>query len=147
LGVSSTAWAGEWSLKDKDGAHYKLNDLRGKWVLVNFWAPWCPPCVLELPELEALQKQHREIQILAVAVQYNSRQEVLDTATGQAVTFPIILGNEDTAAEFGGLDGLPTSFLYDPTGKLIGHHDGPLTQKEIENVMTQKPGATSLFDR
>jgi thiol-disulfide isomerase/thioredoxin len=136
-----------WSLKDKDGVRYTLSEQHGKWVLVNFWAPWCPPCIQELPELVSLQKQHRNLQVLGVAVQYGTKQEVMDMVKSQSISYPIVLGNEDTAGDFGGLNGLPTSFLYSPSGKLVGHHDGPLTQNEIEQAIEQKPEAGALFTR
>jgi thiol-disulfide isomerase/thioredoxin len=143
----SLALADDWSLKDKDGVRYTLSGLKDKWVLVNFWAPWCPPCVAELPELVSLQKQHSDLQVIGVAVQYESKQEVIEVAKSKSVSYPIIYGNEDTAGDFGGLVGLPTSFLYSPTGKLVGHHDGPLTQMEIEQALKQRPEATALFTR
>jgi thiol-disulfide isomerase/thioredoxin len=147
LGLVHTARAGDWNLKDRDGAHYMLSGLHGKWVLVNFWAPWCPPCLQEMPGLVALQQQHKDLQVIGVAVMYGSRKEVTDTVSKLSVSYPIVFGNEDTAGDFGGLDGLPTSFLYTPTGKLVGHHQGILTQSEIERAMAQKPDAAALFTR
>lgn len=141
----AAAWAGDWNLKDKDGAHYTLSGLRDKWVLVNFWAPWCSPCIQEMPDLVALQQQHKDVQVIGVAVMYQSRKEVLDMVTKQSLSYPIVFGNEDTAGDFGGLDGTPTSFLYSPSGKLVGHHQGPLTQNEIEQAIEQKPEAAALF--
>ncbi len=143
--LAHAAWAGDWSLKDKDGIHYTLSDLHGKWVLVNFWATWCPPCLQEMPDLDAIQKQHKDLQVLGVAVMYQSRKEVLDMVAKLSISYPIVLGNEDTAGDFGGLDGMPTSFLYSPSGKLVGHHQGPLTKTEIEQAIEQKPEAATLF--
>jgi thiol-disulfide isomerase/thioredoxin len=147
LCLSGAGWADDWNLKDKDGTHYTLSGLRGKWVLVNFWAPWCPSCIQEMPELVTLQKQHNDVQVIGVAVMYGSRKEVTDMVYKQALTYPIVLGNEDTAGDFGGMNGMPTSFLYSPSGKLIGHHDGPLTLTEIEQAIEQKPESAVLFVR
>jgi thiol-disulfide isomerase/thioredoxin len=147
LGLAHAAWAGDWDFRDKDGAHYTLSGLHGKWVLVNFWAPWCPPCLQEMPDLNALQQQHKDLQVIGVAVMYGSHKEVTDTVNKQSISYPIVFGNEDTAGDFGGLDGLPTSFLYSPSGKLVGHHQGILTQNEIERAMAQKPDAATLFTR
>ncbi len=116
-------------------------------MLVNFWAPWCPPCVEELTELVSLQKQHHDLLVIGVAVQYETKQEIMGVAKSKSVSYPIVFGNEDTAGDFGGLTGLPTSYLYSPSGKLVGHHDGPLTQNEIEQAIEQKPEAMSLFTK
>ncbi len=147
LSLTALAYADEWNLKDKDGVRHKLSELKGKWVLVNFWAPWCPTCIQELPDLLALQQQHPDVQIIGIAVQYKNRKEVLDLVAKESITYPVVFGNEDTAGDFGGLVGMPTSFLYTPSGKLIGSHEGPLTRNEIEQVLAQKLGAAALFTR
>ena len=147
LGHAHLAQADDWSLKDKDGVHYTSSGLHGKWVLINFWAPWCPFCIQEIPEFNTLQQQRKDLQIIGVAVMYKSKQDVLDKITKHSITFPTVFGNEDTAADFGGLDGMPTSFLYSPSGQLVGHHQGPLTQHEIEQAIEQKPDAAGLFTR
>ena len=147
LGLVQSACADDWNLKDKEGVRYKLSEQKGKWVLVNFWAPWCPECIQEFPELVALQQQHQDVQVLGVAVMYKNRKDVLDMAARLSLSYPIVLGNEDTAADFGGLLGLPTSFLYAPSGKLVGRHQGPLTRNEVEQAIAQKPEAAALFTR
>ena len=144
---SLSSWAGEWSLKDHAGGRHTLAGERGHWVLVNFWAPWCPSCIQEIPELNSLQKQHHDLQVIGVAVMYKNRSEVMDVVQRQAISYPIVLGNEDIAGDFGGMAGLPTSFLYTPDGKLVGHHAGPLTQEEIEQAIEGKPTAATLFVR
>ncbi len=142
--TGSLAWAGEWSLKDKEGVRYNLSGLHGKWVLVNFWAPWCPPCVQEIPDLVSLQC-HKNLQLIGVAVMYKTRTEVTDMVKNMAIPYPVVLGNEDTAGDFGGISGLPTSFLYTPSGQLAGKHEGPLTKKEVELAIEGK--AATLFTR
>ena len=135
LGLAHAAYAGDWRLKDKDGAHYSLSGLSGKWVLVNFWAPWCPPCLAEMSDLNVLQQRHRELQVIGVAVMYGSRKEVLDVVNHKSISYPIVFGNEDTAGDFGGLDGTPTSFLYSPSGKLVDHFVGPMKLADVERKM------------
>ncbi len=148
LSLAQTSWAGDdWSFKDKDGAQYTLSALHGKWVLVNFWAPWCPPCLEEMPDLQAIQQQRKDLQVIGVAVMYGSRKEVMDIVNKKSISYPIVFGTEDTAGDFGGLDGMPTSFLYSPSGKLVGHHQGILTKNDVEQAIEQKPGASALFTR
>lgn len=133
----SFALADDWSLKDKDGVRYSSSGLHGKWVLVSFWAPWCPSCLQEIPELITLQQQHKDLQVIGVAVMYESRKEVLDVVNKQSIPYPIVFGNEDTAGDFGGMSGIPTGFLYSPTGKLDKRYEGPVTKSEIDQAIGQ----------
>ena len=142
LGFAQAAWSGDWDLKDKDGVQYRLSALRGKWVLVNFWAPWCPICIQEMPELVSLQRQHQDILVIGVAVMYKTRQEVIDVIQTQSISYPVIIGNEYIASNFGEMKGMPTSFLYSPSGKLVGRHDGPLTRNEIEQALAHPKNNT-----
>lgn len=135
LALCGTACAADWRLKDKEGVRYTLSSLKGKWVLVNFWAPWCPPCLEEMPGFSALQKRHPDLQVIGVAIMYRKKSEVLNVARQQALPYPIVLGDEDTAAQFGGIEALPTSYLYTPAGKLLTQRQGPFTQREIERLM------------
>ena len=139
LSVPSLAHAGgDWSLTDTSGKSVSLSDFRGKWVLVNFWATWCPPCLAEIPDLEALYKEGR-LTVIGVAMSYRKAGEVLDFIGKNGITYPVILGDEDVAKQFGEPDSLPTSFLYSPTGRLVGQHEGPLSAKEIMAVMHDSP--------
>ena len=137
--------AADWKLKDKEGVSYTLAGQKGKWVLVNFWAPWCPPCLEEMPGFNALQKRHTDLQVIGVAVMYRKKKEVLDVVREQSLSYPIVMGNESIASDFGEISGLPTSFLYSPTGKLVGRHEGPLTPRDIEQAMARSPEAAGLF--
>lgn len=145
LTIAFSVCAEGWTLKDKEGVRHTLSGLHGRWVLVNFWAPWCPTCIQEIPEFASTLKRHQDLQIIGVAVMYKNRREVLDTVQSQAISYPIVFGNEDIASDFGGMIGMPTSFLYSPSGKLVGKHSGPLTQNEIEQAI--EGNAAALFTR
>lgn len=145
LGAAQGVLAQGWKLKDRDGVSYTLPSLKGKWVLVNFWAPWCPVCIEEMPVFNALQKERKDLQIIGVAVMYLKQQEVIDVVQARKLAYPVVLGTEDLASEFGEMRGMPTSFLYAPSGKLVGRHDGPLSQHDIEQVIAQAPEAARVF--
>jgi thiol-disulfide isomerase/thioredoxin len=130
--------ADDWSLNDKDGVRYTLSGLHGKWVIVNFWAPWCSPCIQEIPELIFLQKQHPNLQIIGVAVMFKSKQEVFDIVNKKNINYPIILGKDEVVAAFGGVESMPTSLIYSPDGKLVGSSEGVLTRVEVENFIGHK---------
>jgi thiol-disulfide isomerase/thioredoxin len=135
LCLTQVARAADWTLQDKDGVRYKLSALKGKWVLVNFWAPWCSDCLEEMPDLDAIQKQHKDLQVIGVAVMYRKTQEVMDVLRAHSVSYPVVMGNEDIASNFGEMKGMPTSFLYSPAGILIEIHEGHLTQEKIEQII------------
>jgi thiol-disulfide isomerase/thioredoxin len=130
------AMAMAWSLQDSTGRTLSPASYPGQWVLVNFWATWCPPCKQEIPELIRLQHDKAgTLTIIGVAVSYRDSQVVLDFAREQGIDYPIVLGNEDIAAEFGGIRGLPESFLYAPDGKLVRRFEGPQTESTIEQAL------------
>ncbi len=141
LGLAQPAWSGDWSVKDKDGTRYRLSALKGKWVLVNFWAPWCPPCLEEMPDLSEVQKQHKNLVVIGIAVMYRKKQEVLDLVRSKGLSYPIVLGDEEIASQFGEMEGLPTSYLYSPTGELVGRHEGPLSVADVEQAISAKGAA------
>jgi thiol-disulfide isomerase/thioredoxin len=127
-----------WSLRDKEGVRYTLSGLHGKWVLVNFWAPWCASCLQEIPDLISLQNQYKDLQVIGVAVMYRTRQEVMDVVTRHDFSYPVVFGSEDTAGDFGGMSGMPTSFLYSPAGKLVARYEGPLNISELKSKMIRQ---------
>ncbi len=138
-GTCLAAPSENWSLKDLDGKSLKLSDFHGKWVLVNFWATWCPPCLAEIPDLVKLsqERQDKDVIVIGIALNYRNSKDVTDFVQKQAIPYPMVLGNEDIAGDFGGLVGLPTSILFSPAGKFMGSHDGPLTSDDLKNAFQE----------
>lgn len=131
--VSSPAPA--FDLQTPQGTKVSLSDQRGRPVLVNFWATWCPPCRSELPELIYLKGAHANLEVIGVAILYRNKREVEESAREQKITYRVVPGDEDTASVFGGVDELPTSFLFSPDGKMVKEWRGPLSREEVERAM------------
>jgi peroxiredoxin len=138
LAVAATAK--EFSLKDTQGNTQRLADYRGKWVLVNFWATWCPPCEQETPDLVALHNAHKGSDLVVVGVALDStRPAVAEFAAKHKISYPLVIGSYTMAeAEVGPVTALPTSYLYDPTGKLVSFQEGMVTRSEVETYLFLK---------
>jgi peroxiredoxin len=117
--LPDTPPAPDFTLKDMDGRTHRLSQYRGKVVLVNFWATWCPPCRREMPSMERAWKQfdHEKIALLAVDV-----GEDLDTVftflADYPISFPLLFDHDSSVVEQWPIRGLPTTFVVDPQGRL-----------------------------
>ena len=132
------AASADFRLTDSDGKLHRLIDYRGKWVIVNFWATWCPPCLEEIPDLVAVTEARKDVQVFGVAMEFQDSKQVLQFAEGMFVNYPIVLGDRNTADQVGKVQGLPTTFIYDPQGKLAVRHVGKITRKQIERLLDRK---------
>ncbi len=139
-----SALAGDFVLQDTQGQSQRLADYRGKWVLVNFWATWCPPCLAEAPELVALHNAHRDKDLVVIGISMDSTPEsVADFAKRKKISYPLVLGSEKIAQQIGEVEVLPTSFLFDPDGHLVSTQAGELTRESVENFLRRHKRSTS----
>lgn len=132
--------ASDFVLKDLQGKTHRLADYKGKWVLVNFWATWCPPCLHEIPELIGLYNAHKnkELQVIGIAMDSGTAKVVAAFAKKQGMPYPVVLSDRKVQAQIGEIEGLPTSFLYDPQGKQVAYRVGEVTRESIEAYMQGK---------
>lgn len=139
LALAGAAHAGDFSLTDTQGKTHRLSDYRGKWVLVNFWATWCPPCLEEIPDLVSLYESHRnKLEVIGIAMEYRDSKAVIEFADNMFISYPVVLGDEKIAAQIGKVNGLPTSFIFNPSGDLVMRHVGPLNRQRIEQFLGLK---------
>ncbi|MBI5438545.1 MAG: TlpA family protein disulfide reductase [Nitrosomonadales bacterium] len=140
LALSFPVHATEFSLEDLQGKMHRLEDYRGKWVLVNFWATWCPPCLSEIPELSSLHDAHKDsdLVVIGIAIDSGSSSKVTDFAQAHGISYPVVMGNRKVTKQIGELNVLPTSYLYAPNGKKVSYQDGEVTRESIETYIKKK---------
>lgn len=122
--------APEFSLKDIEGKTIKLSDYKNKVVLIDFWATWCPPCRKGIPDLIELQKEFpKNFVVLGISVDSDTKEDVPGFVKNYGINYPVVYGDQSTAKLFGGVSGIPTSFLTDKKGNIVDKHVG-LVPKE-----------------
>lgn len=138
--TAPTLLANDFLVKDTGGKSHRLDQYRGKWVLVNFWATWCAPCLKEIPDFVKLydERKRKDFVVLGIATGFNDPKEISDMSRKLAINYPVILEDDETEKQFGAMAGLPVSLLYDPTGKLVLKKVGPLTREAILQYLDAK---------
>ncbi len=124
----------DFTLPDLDGKARSLSEFRGKWVLVNYWATWCPPCLEELPDLEAFHDAHKEKDAVVIGVNMEKIpvKELRRFVEEQFLSFPILRGKPGWRTPLGPVRSLPTSYLIDPEGELVARQVGMVSGEMIE---------------
>jgi peroxiredoxin len=117
-----------------------LSDYRGQYVLINFWATWCPPCLIEMPELQSYYREHRDQNFVLLAVNFAEDDQTVSNFLAESpFDFPILLDHQGTVYDvYSSGDVIPLSILVDPQGNVVntGWREGRLTYQMIDDVLT-----------
>jgi thiol-disulfide isomerase/thioredoxin len=126
---------------DLDGKEVRLSDFKGKWVLVNFWAPWCPLCWVEVPTLNELNKR-KDFVVVGIGLDYGPDVNIVkDAASRHGLEFHAIVAggarrNPDSPfRQVGPVDFYPTSYVYDPNGEIVMFIPGQVRKNKVLSFM------------
>lgn len=137
----------DFELKDQYGKTHKLSDYKGKVVFLNFWATWCPPCKMEMPDIQKLYEKYEkqgeksEVVVLSVAAPNTQDEKNIDGIKAfleeNGYTYPVLM--DDGGYTFGAyrISSLPTTFMIDKEGNVFGYVQGGLTQEAMESIIEQ----------
>ena len=143
--ISFTAWAAlcanAFEVVDTQGKRHALSGYQGRWVVVNFWATWCVPCIQEIPEIAQFHREHPKVVVLGIAMDAENPGKVKQFAQKVGHDYPLVLSNRKVEAQLGDPRALPWTQIYDPSGKRVYDRAGRVTKKSLEEATASKPPA------
>lgn len=110
--------------KDTQGRIHTLADYKGRWVVVNFWATWCPPCLEEIPDLISLYENRKDVMVIGVAMEFSDPDVVMKFVESMSINYPTILGNRRIASQLDDISMLPSTYFFDPDGQPAAREAG-----------------------
>ena len=138
---SSLTQAPDFSLKSLAGTTARLSDYRGKIVILDFWATWCPPCRKEIPDFVQLQKDYgaRGVQMLGISLDRGKKTVLKPFAEKYKINYPILIGDGRVDQAYGGITGIPTTFIIDRQGRIVkkyvGYRPKSVFEAAIKNLL------------
>ena len=128
----------EYQLYDLDDELHRVSDHRGKWIVINFWASWCAPCLHEMPEFERFYQAHKSRALVwGVTFEDADKDKIIAFVERLGVTYPILGYGQDPLTGYGKVTVLPTTFVINPEGLFHHRFEGPITAQHIVDVIPE----------
>ena len=124
--------APDFTLPKLGGGQFTLSSLKGKVIILDFWATWCPPCRIEIPDFISLYQDYKEdgLEIVGIALDQKKEVAVKPFAEKMGINYILVFGGREVTGKYGGIRGIPTTFIIDRHGNIAGKHIG-LTSKDV----------------
>ena len=143
--VTEKEWgnAPDFTLPDLDGNSVTLSDFRGKVIILNFWATWCPPCRMEIPDFIELYENYKDEGLLIIGVNLDrgATRSVKEFSEKYKINYPVVLGNVNVTQDYGGIRAIPTTFVIDRKGnikeKYVGYQPRATFEKAVKRLLEE----------
>ncbi len=134
---SETKKAPNFALKTSTGKTIELSKLKGKTVVVNFWATWCGPCRAEIPGFIDVYKKYKSkgLEIVGISLDQDGWNAIDPFVKKMSINYPVVLGNDQIAQEYGNIDAIPTTFIINKDGHIVSRHIGYMDKDSFEKTI------------
>ena len=154
LGLVMQIWglqarAVDYELPDVNGQMQSLDQYKGKWLVVNYWATWCSTCMKEMPELISLHENNKDNDIVVVGISFESiaQKQLKEFVSDKSIPYTVLNTEPVRVTPLGKVPALPTTYIIDPEGNVVAGDVGIITQQDIEDYIANKKAASTVAEK
>jgi len=136
--ITASTPAPDFTLASTGNRNIKLSDYKGKVVIVDFWATWCPPCRRGIPDLIEIQKEYgNDVVVIGISMDTDTKSDVVPFIQNMGINYPVAYADAGVVNSYGGVESIPTSFVIDKSGNIVDNHIGLVPKSEFTNLLNK----------